>query len=183
MKNKLWARAAALVMTICMAITMVPSTAFAAETETPTEEMVDITTSGLDLSTNAPTEVTTYKAGEGTVVYSPSENGATITLNNATIDVEETTFGTPGIKLPNGDFNIVIPENTTSTISSTKKVSDNCQAITSPGGSVTISGGGKLNLNAYSEAIYVYHDDDGSLTIKDCTVNLYAINEEGEGGG
>ena len=33
MKNKLWARAAALVMTICMAITMVPSVALAAEPE------------------------------------------------------------------------------------------------------------------------------------------------------
>ena len=34
MKNKLWARAAALVMTICMAITMVPSVALAAESGT-----------------------------------------------------------------------------------------------------------------------------------------------------
>lgn len=43
----------------------------------------DVTTTGLDLKNNAPDDVTTYQAGEGTVTYDPATK--TVTLNNAEI--------------------------------------------------------------------------------------------------
>ena len=175
MKHKTWSRALSLAMSVIMLVSLLCVPAMAADAESIT----NVTTSGLDLTT-LPTEETTYQAGEGTIVFTPAsgEQSAKLTLNNATIDVEESTYGKAGITLPNGDFEIVVPENTTSTISSTKKISDDSRAITSPGGALTISGGGTLNLNAYDCDIYVYHDD-GFLTIRNCTVNLRSASECG----
>lgn len=85
MKKKLLA----IILAMMMVVSYIPTNVFAQESS-----MEDITTSGLNLYKNTPSEKTVYKAGEGTITFIPASDDARakIILNNATIDSGKDTW-------------------------------------------------------------------------------------------
>ena len=132
----------------------------APESGVSTQAAEDITSQGLDLSKAAPTEETTYQAGEGTVTYDPASK--TLTLNNATLETKDNNT----IVAPEGVLNIVVVgENT---LTSTNKNAVYCTKNTTD---LNISGSGTLNINA-GECGITDDDEQGSVSINSTTVNF-----------
>ncbi|MBU5433018.1 S-layer homology domain-containing protein [Intestinimonas sp. MSJ-38] len=160
MKQSAWNRALSLVMSVVMLVSLlcVPALADNEGAEAPTEpEVQDITQTGLDLTT-PPTEETTYRAGEGTITFTPASEGVPgiITFNNAALigagkDVDYKT----AILFPvQGEYNVVL--NGQNTISGFYKVSTNA------------SGAGNLKVT---------FSGDGQLAVSDCNFFINSWEE------
>ena len=171
-----------LLLTLCLVFGFSSLTAFAEESEQPSQQtLTTVTNTGLDLRQNTPDVETTYQAGSGTITFTPATNAssAVVTLNNASIDVTETKnawTGLAALALPEGAVTLVIPEGTTSTLSSMNSF-DECNAIYAEGTQLTITGSGVLNLNANADVIDCYYD--GSLAVNTTTLNLHSIDGNG----
>lgn len=116
------------------------------EAEAPNEEteLQDVTSTGLNLKV-LPTEQTTYKAGEGTIVFTPAgdDGVATLALNNVTMTAESKKYD--AITLA-GSSSCKIVLNGTNTISGFGKVLTQADGTGSVSIKVTITGEGSLEI-------------------------------------
>lgn len=131
----------------------------------------DVTTTGLDLKNDAPDDVTTYQAGEGTITYDPAAK--TVTLHNAEIELSAEAaglYGKAALILPDGDVTLVVSDGTVSSITNVAKTSDDASAVEAQGANLTVTGGGTLKLTAYAYGIDTYYE--GSLTVENTALEL-----------
>lgn len=128
----------------------------AAGNDAASEEIKDITATGVDFSTE-PTEKVTYKAGEGTITFTPAtaQSLATITLDNATLSGTNKKSSRANLVNVNGNYNVVL--NGSNTIS----------------GFESAIGSGKGNL----EASKVTFSGTGSLNVTDCDYFAHSLRD------
>ena len=169
------------VLLVTMVMTQFSSVAFAQD------ESTDVTKTGLNLADNVPTEVTVYKAGSGTITYTPADGDtkAKIILDHATIDSGDDNWkdltyntGVTGIWLAdNTSYEIqLIGENTISRCYEAISPKNHNQKV---GPSVCITGSGSLNLNNIRIAFNALDLDveNTTLTASNLTEALYLSGE------
>lgn len=127
--------------------------------EGPVVDGGDISNIGLDLIKVTPTDITSYTAGNGTVLWNP--NTATVTMNNASFNVE----GNYVLQLPYNTDIVIVVEGENSLQSTTN-------VINHESGSTTIQGDGLLNIISL-DGRGISTNNNGALTITgDVTVNV-----------
>jgi uncharacterized repeat protein (TIGR02543 family) len=129
--------------------------------------VTDVSSTGLDLYTDTPTEATYYTAGNGYILWKPTLDdsnavvGGTLTLHNATIN---NTSG-DALVLPNLPVTIEVEGKNNITSSST--------GIQHPSGDTDIQGSGILNVTANGSSGILQRNNPLTIT-GDVTVNASA---------
>lgn len=164
------------IICLCMVLALMPFGAFAEE------PMIDVSTSGINLSDYDFKDGGTFKAGTGTVTWVPQTDeesniiGGTLTLNGAQI-IADCYYAISFPPIENADYKLVLEgENTVNTVFSSN--SDN-NAVLVNKGNLSISGSGSLGIDAYvstdgyvnTQAISV----NGNLSVSS-DVDCYAHN-------
>jgi len=132
----------------------------------------NVSTTGLDLFTSTPTENTCYKAGSGYILWQPTVNGGTVTLQNASINTANKALNLPGTTTSAVDITIVV-EGENSLISS-----DN-HGIYHVNGETLIQGSGTLNAQSQGSALSkggIYQPNGAIAITGDVTVNATGGN-------
>lgn len=133
----------------------------------------DVSTSGLNLSTNVPTETTYYKARSGYALFTPATTTpaapAKLTLHNATIHNTASINDETGVGIALPDGAVIIAVEGANTVSA-----QSTNAISGSNTDVTLSGSGALNVGHSGIALKSTAANPHSFT-KGTNVNLNGI--------
>ena len=133
-----------MVLIICMMAAFIPQVVGA-----HMETAGDITKTGVDFLTNPPQEEISYTAGNGTVTYTPGNNGnnAKITLNNATINgsmriIYQSPNSASAALFATGNIDLVLIGQNNITVTK-----NGCQGLFFYHSNVTVKGTGSLTID------------------------------------
>jgi hypothetical protein len=165
-------RLLSLLLTLCMVLSLMPTTALAVEIPSDYSDYIDggdVTYSGLDLEKNTPTDNTYYTAGDGYILW--ESDSSTLTLQDITIDT--TTSSAIALRLDNDISTKVVIEGTNNITSKSSGIYHSVEET-------SIEGSGTLNIeSSNSDGIFQNNKD---LTITgDVTVITSTTSSSREG--
>ncbi|GMQ61982.1 S-layer homology domain-containing protein [Vallitalea maricola] len=172
-KEKMKKRILSIFLTLCMVLSLLPMTAFAADIPDGYANGDSVSSTGFYLDSDIPTENTAYIAGDGYVLWEPTVDtesnvtGGTVTLHDATIASSLKALYLPSVPI-------------TIEVEGTNALTAKKEGIYHESGALVIEGSGTLSVET-SGYIGIYQRADDLTITGDVTVSASALGTNSNG--